>query len=56
MKTIQFVSVVLSSLNLAKYDEWKNTNIIYDSIWFLDGVLRRIYTKELNTEKVLRTL
>ena len=29
----------LSSLNLAKYHEWKNTNIIYDSIWFLDGVL-----------------
>jgi len=29
----------LSSLNLAKYDEWKNTNLIYDSIWFLDGVL-----------------
>ena len=29
----------LSSLNLAKYDEWKHTNIIYDSIWFLDGVL-----------------
>jgi ribonucleoside-diphosphate reductase alpha chain len=29
----------LSSLNLAKYDEWKNTNIIYDSIWFLDGIL-----------------
>ena len=29
----------LSSLNLAKYDEWKHTNVIYDSIWFLDGVL-----------------
>ena len=29
----------LSSLNLAKYDEWKNTNIIHDSIFFLDGVL-----------------
>ena len=29
----------LSSLNLAKYDEWKNTNLIYDSIWFLDGVM-----------------
>ena len=29
----------LSSLNLAKYEEWKNTNVIYDSIWFLDGVL-----------------
>ena len=29
----------LSSLNLARYDEWKNTNLIYDSIWFLDGVM-----------------
>jgi ribonucleoside-diphosphate reductase alpha chain len=29
----------LSSLNLAKYEEWKDTNIIYDSIWFLDGVM-----------------
>ena len=29
----------LSSLNLARYDEWKGTNLIYDSIWFLDGVL-----------------
>ena len=29
----------LSSLNLAKYHEWKNTNLIYDSIWFLDGVM-----------------
>jgi ribonucleoside-diphosphate reductase alpha chain len=29
----------LSSLNLAKYDQWKDTNLIYDSIWFLDGVL-----------------
>ncbi len=29
----------LSSLNLAKYHEWKDTNIVYDSIWFLDGVL-----------------
>ncbi len=29
----------LSSLNLAKYEEWKDTNLIYDAIWFLDGVL-----------------
>ena len=29
----------LSSLNLAKYAEWKDTNLIYDSIWFLDGVM-----------------
>jgi ribonucleoside-diphosphate reductase alpha chain len=35
----------LSSLNLAKYDEWKHTNIIYDSIWFLDGVLEEFIQK-----------
>ncbi len=29
----------LSSLNLAKYDEWKDTNLIYDAVWFLDGVM-----------------
>ena len=29
----------LSSLNLAKYEEWKDTNLIYDSVWFLDGVM-----------------
>ena len=35
----------LSSLNLAKYDEWKDTNIIYNSIWFLDGVLEEFIQK-----------
>jgi ribonucleoside-diphosphate reductase alpha chain len=35
----------LSSLNLAKYDEWKDTNIIYDAIWFLDGVLEEFIQK-----------
>ena len=35
----------LSSLNLAKYEEWKDTNIIYDSIWFLDGVLEEFIQK-----------
>jgi ribonucleoside-diphosphate reductase alpha chain len=29
----------LSSLNLSKYDEWKNTDLIYTATWFLDGVL-----------------
>ena len=29
----------LSSLNIAKYDEWKDTNLIYDATWFLDGVM-----------------
>jgi len=35
----------LSSLNLAKYDEWKDTNLIYDSIWFLDGVMEEFIQK-----------
>jgi len=35
----------LSSLNLTKYEEWKNTNIIYDAIWFLDGVLEEFIQK-----------
>ena len=35
----------LSSLNLAKYHEWKHTNVIYDSIWFLDGVLEEFIQK-----------
>ena len=38
----------LSSLNLAKYSEWKNTNLIYDSIWFLDGVLEEFIQKAKN--------
>ena len=35
----------LSSLNLARYDEWKGTNLIYDAIWFLDGVLEEFIQK-----------
>ena len=35
----------LSSLNIAKYEEWKDTNIIYDSIYFLDGVLEEFIQK-----------
>ena len=35
----------LSSLNLAKYNEWKDTNIVYDAIWFLDGVLEEFIQK-----------
>ena len=29
----------LSSLNLAKYDEWKDTDVVETAIWFLDGVM-----------------
>lgn len=35
----------LSSLNLSKYDEWKDTNLIYDATWFLDGVLEEFIQK-----------
>ena len=35
----------LSSLNIAKYDEWKDTNLIYDATWFLDGVMEEFIQK-----------
>jgi ribonucleoside-diphosphate reductase alpha chain len=38
----------LSSLNLAKYDEWKDTDLIYMATWFLDGVLEEFIQKAKN--------
>lgn len=38
----------LSSVNLDKYDEWKDTNLIYDATWFLDGVLEEFIQKAKN--------
>lgn len=38
----------LSSLNLAKYDEWKDTDLIYTAIWFLDGVLEEFIQRAKN--------
>lgn len=35
----------LSSLNLAKYEEWKGTNLIYDTTFFLDGVMEEFIQK-----------
>jgi|TARA_R110000744_G_scaffold76586_3_gene151725 ribonucleoside-diphosphate reductase alpha chain len=35
----------LSSLNLAKYEEWKDTNLIYDATFFLDGVMEEFIQK-----------
>ena len=35
----------LSSINVAKYDEWKDTDLIYTATWFLDGVLEEFITK-----------
>ena len=38
----------LSSVNLAKYDEWKDTDLIYTATWFLDGVLEEFIQKAKN--------
>ena len=38
----------LSSLNLAKYDEWKDTDLVYTATWFLDGVLEEFIQKAKN--------
>jgi len=35
----------LSSLNLAKYDEWKDTQLVYYATMFLDGVLEEFIQK-----------
>jgi ribonucleoside-diphosphate reductase alpha chain len=35
----------LSSLNLARYEEWKDTDLIYTATWFLDGVLEEFIQK-----------
>jgi len=38
----------LSSLNLSKYDEWKDTDLVYTATWFLDGVLSEFIQKAKN--------
>ena len=40
----------LSSLNLTKYDEWKNTNLVELSIYFLDAVMEEFLQKSKNKE------
>ena len=35
----------LSSINIAKYQEWKDSDLIYTATWFLDGVLEEFITK-----------
>lgn len=35
----------LSSLNLTKYDEWKDTDLVRTATWFLDGVLEEFIQK-----------
>ena len=35
----------LSSINVAKYHEWKDSDLIYTATWFLDGVLEEFIQK-----------
>jgi len=44
----------LSSVNLAKYDEWKNTDLIETGIYFLDGVLEEFLAKTSGRESLVR--
>jgi ribonucleoside-diphosphate reductase alpha chain len=45
----------LSSLNLAKYDEWKDTDTVQLSIYFLDGVMQEFIEKTSGKESMIRT-
>ena len=47
--------VVLSSLNLAKYDEWKDTDVVETSIRFLDGVMQEFIDKSNGKDSMIRT-
>ena len=45
----------LSSLNLAKYDEWKNTDVVETATYFLDGVMEEFIQKTNGKESMIRT-
>ena len=45
----------LSSLNLAKYDEWKDTDAVELSTWFLDGVMQEFIDKSNGRDSLKRT-
>ena len=45
----------LSSLNLAKYEEWKDTDTVELATWFLDGVMQEFIDKSSGRESLKRT-
>jgi ribonucleoside-diphosphate reductase alpha chain len=45
----------LSSLNLAKYDEWKDTDVVETAIYFLDGVMEEFIVKTNGKESMIRS-
>lgn len=46
----------LSSLNLARWDEWKDTDAVELSVWFLDGVLSEFIDKASKIEGMERSV
>lgn len=45
----------LSSLNLALYEEWKETDLVETAIYFLDGVLEEFLFKAAGKDSLIRT-
>jgi len=45
----------LSSLNLAKWDDFKDTDCIQTAIWFLDGVMQEFIDKSNGKDSLVRT-
>ena len=45
----------LSSLNLAKYDEWKDTDVVETAIYFLDGVMEEFIEKTNGKDSMIRS-
>jgi len=45
----------LSSLNLAKWEEYKDTDCIQTAIWFLDGVMQEFIDKSNGKDSLKRT-
>lgn len=44
----------LSSLNLTRYEEWKDTDLVETAIYFLDGVLEEFLIKTNGKESMIR--
>ena len=45
----------LSSLNLANYDEWANTDTVEIATWFLDGVMQEFIDKSNGKDSLIRS-
>jgi ribonucleoside-diphosphate reductase alpha chain len=45
----------LSSLNLAKYDEWKDTDVVEIATYFLDGVMEEFIVKTNGKDSMIRS-